>query len=201
MEFSQDGGDPVEGHGSAGVTTSVPAGPGRPAVGAATGGLVLPGDVVAVGRYLTAAKAESTRKAYDADFRAWSTWARRRGFAPLPAADAAVATYLAALGDAGASPRTIARRLSGIGHAHREAGYRARPSTRARGRCSEASGGPRPATAVVLGRLGHSTPRRSGRWSRTSRPGWPACVTGPSSSSPSPWVSGPRTSAGWMWAT
>ena len=90
---------------------------------AADGGLVLPGDVESVGRYLTAAKAESTRKAYDADFRAWSTWARQRGFPPLPAADAAVAAYLAALSDAGASPRTIARRLSGIGHAHREAGH------------------------------------------------------------------------------
>ena len=87
------------------------------------GGLVLPGDVAAVGRYLDAAKAESTRRAYEADFRAWSDWARQRGFTPLPAADAAVAAYLAALGDAGASPRTIARRLSGIGHAHREAGH------------------------------------------------------------------------------
>jgi site-specific recombinase XerD len=102
----------------AGTAPGTPGGPG-----AATGGLVLPGDVESVGRYLTAAKAESTRKAYDADFRAWSTWARQRGFSPLPAADAAVATYLAALSDAGASPRTIARRLSGIGHAHREAGH------------------------------------------------------------------------------
>src|SRR3712207_6334479 len=90
---------------------------------AADGGLVLHGDVESVGRYLTAAKAESTRKAYGADFRAWSNWARQRGFPPLPAADAAVAAYLAALSDAGASPRTIARRLSGIGHAHREAGH------------------------------------------------------------------------------
>jgi site-specific recombinase XerD len=89
----------------------------------AEGGLVLPGDLASVGRYLTAAKAESTRKAYAADFRAWSTWAQQRGFIPLPAADTAVAAYLATLSDAGASPRTIARRLSGIGHAHREAGY------------------------------------------------------------------------------
>src|SRR5918997_1004475 len=80
-------------------------------------------DVATVGRYLTAAKAESTRKAYEADFRAWAAWAQQRGLTPLPAADTAVATYLAALSDAGASPRTIARRLSGIGHAHREAGY------------------------------------------------------------------------------
>jgi hypothetical protein len=36
------------------------------------GGLVLPGDVELVESYLTAAKAESTRKAYDADYRAWS---------------------------------------------------------------------------------------------------------------------------------
>ena len=102
----------------------VPAGSRLPAVvDVAEGGLVLPGDLESVGRYLTAAKAESTRKAYDADFRAWSTWAQQRGFTPLPAVDTAVATYLAALSDAGASPRTIARRLSGIGHAHREAGH------------------------------------------------------------------------------
>src|SRR4051794_4757227 len=69
----------------------------------ADGSLVLPGDVESVGRYLSAAKAESTRKAYDADFRAWSGWARHRGFTPMPAADAAVAAYLAALSDAGAS--------------------------------------------------------------------------------------------------
>ena len=87
------------------------------------GGLVLPGDVESVGRYLTAAKADATRKAYAADFRAWSAWAEGRGFVPLPAADSAVAAHLAALSDAGASPRTVARRLSGIGHAHREAGY------------------------------------------------------------------------------
>jgi site-specific recombinase XerD len=97
------------------------------------GGLVLPGDVESVGRYLTAARAASTRAAYAADFRAWSAWARQRGVSPLPAADAAVATYLAALSDAGASPRTVARRLSGIGHAHREAGHRSpaeHPGTR-----------------------------------------------------------------------
>lgn len=105
--------DPGGGDASAGAVV--------PAV--AEGGLVLPGDVASVGRYLDAARAESTRKAYDADFRAWSAWARQRGFTPLPAADSAVATYLAALGDAGASPRTVARRLSGIGHAHREAGH------------------------------------------------------------------------------
>ncbi|MGY1633733.1 site-specific integrase [Geodermatophilus sp. SYSU D01186] len=123
---------------------------------AADGGLVLPGDVESVGRYLTAAKAESTRKAYDADFRAWSAWARQRGFTPLPAADAAVAAYLAALGDAGASPRTVARRLSGIGHAHREAGYPSpseHPGTRAvlRGiRRSAARDGRRPKRARAL---------------------------------------------------
>jgi site-specific recombinase XerD len=100
------------------------AGSGVPAVvDAAAGGLVLPGDLESVGRYLTAARSESTRAAYDADFRAWSSWARQRGVTPLPASDTAVATYLAALSDAGASPRTIARRLSGIGHAHREAGH------------------------------------------------------------------------------
>src|SRR5918998_2030950 len=123
MESYGDGGDLVDELVAVGAAPTTPAGPGTPVAGAAAGGLVLPGDVESVGRYLTAAKTESTRKAYDADFRAWSTWARQRGFPPLPAADAAVAAYLAALSDAGASPRTIARRLSGIGHAPREAGH------------------------------------------------------------------------------
>src|SRR3954454_7113868 len=135
----------------------VPTWSGRSAVTAgADGGLVLPGDVESVGRYLTAAKAESTRRAYDADFRAWSGWARERGFTPMPAADAAVAAYLAALSDAGASPRTVARRLSGIGHAHREAGYPSpteHPGTREvlRGiRRAAARGGRRPKKARAL---------------------------------------------------
>ena len=120
------------------------------------GGMVLPGDVESVGRYLDAAKAESTRRAYDADFRAWSAWAGRRGFTPLPAADAAVAAYLAALSDAGASPRTVARRLSGIGHAHREAGHPSpseHPGTREvlRGiRRASARGGRRPKKARAV---------------------------------------------------
>jgi integrase len=112
----------------AGSELEVPA-----AVNPAEGGLVLPGDLESVGRYLTAARAVSTKKAYAADFRAWSAWARQRGLSPLPAADTAVATYLAALSDAGASPRTVARRLSGIGHAHRAAGHRSpseHPGTR-----------------------------------------------------------------------
>jgi site-specific recombinase XerD len=109
---------------SAAGSPIVPPPPGEAArLQPAEGGLVLPGDLESVGRYLTAAKAESTRKAYAADFRAWSTWAQQRGFIPLPAADTAVAAYLATLSDAGASPRTIARRLSGIGDAHREAGH------------------------------------------------------------------------------
>ncbi|MEU2349577.1 site-specific integrase [Modestobacter sp. NPDC049651] len=121
-----------------------------------TGGLLLPGDVAAVGRYLTAAKADATRRAYAGDFRAWSEWARQRGFVPLPAADAAVASYLAELGDAGASPRTVARRLSGIGHAHREAGLPSpseHPGTRAvlRGiRRTAARSGRRPKKARAL---------------------------------------------------
>src|SRR4051812_38877708 len=122
MESDGGGGDSAGGLVSSGAAPP-PGGPANPAVGAAAGGLVLPGDVESVGRYLTAARAESTRKAYDADFRAWSAWAQQRGFRPLPAADAAVAAYLAALSDAGASPRTVARPLSGIGHAHREAGH------------------------------------------------------------------------------
>ena len=150
MEFQPDGGALS----AVAPRDVVPTGSAGPAGG--DGGLVLPGDVESVGRYLTAAKAESTRKAYDADFRAWSTWARQRGWTPLPAADAAVAAYLAALSDAGASPRTVARRLSGIGHAHREAGHPSpseHPGTREvlRGiRRAAARGGRRPKKARAV---------------------------------------------------
>ncbi len=67
-------------------------------------------------------KAESTRKAYRADFAAFTRWCNARGVTPLPATPETVAAYLASEAEAGRKPSTIGRRCSAIGHAHKLAG-------------------------------------------------------------------------------
>jgi site-specific recombinase XerD len=66
-------------------------------------------------------KAESTRKAYRADFDAFAVWCAGRGVA-LPATPKTVAAYLAAEAEAGKKPSTISRRCAAIGYAHKLAG-------------------------------------------------------------------------------
>ncbi|WP_436005387.1 tyrosine-type recombinase/integrase [Knoellia sp. LjRoot47] len=87
------------------------------------GGLVLAGDVERVARYADASRAEATRRAYASDIRSWEAWCRGRGVHPLPADPLHVVAYLTGLADSGASPVTVARRLSGISDAHRVAGH------------------------------------------------------------------------------
>ncbi len=62
--------------------------------------------------------APETRRAYAADWQAWSSWCHQAGMTPLPADPVAVAGYLAWL-----APRfsraVLDRRLAAIGHAHR----------------------------------------------------------------------------------
>ena len=72
--------------------------------------------------FLAAAKAESTRRAYAADWRDFEDWCRAHGMPALPAAPAAVALYLS---DRAAShrPATLRRRLTVISRAHQAAGY------------------------------------------------------------------------------
>jgi hypothetical protein len=67
-------------------------------------------------------KAESTRKAYRADFTAFTAWCTGRGVSALPASPETVAGYLAAEAEAGKYPSTIGRRCAAIGHAHKLAG-------------------------------------------------------------------------------
>ena len=72
--------------------------------------------------YARGAKAQNTNRAYAADWRHFSAWARRRGFAPLPPAPETVGLYLAACASEPASARaakalsvrTIERRLSAL---------------------------------------------------------------------------------------
>lgn len=85
-----------------------------------------------LGVYLAAAHAPNTLRGYDADWAHFATWCTRGGHPPLPADPRHVALYLVDLADGQPDldppepPRliaTIARRLAGIGHVHREAGH------------------------------------------------------------------------------
>jgi integrase len=71
-----------------------------------------------------AAKSANTRRAYDADWRAFRAWCAENHLDPLPASPATVGLYVAAIGTgAGArSPSTIERALAGIAHQHRMKG-------------------------------------------------------------------------------
>jgi integrase len=72
--------------------------------------------------YARGAKAQNTQRAYAADWRHFSAWARRRGFAPQPPAPDIIGLYLAACASEpgigarshGLSVRTIERRLSAL---------------------------------------------------------------------------------------
>ncbi|MGY1833319.1 site-specific integrase [Geodermatophilus sp. SYSU D01180] len=86
--------------------------------------LVLPGDLHSVERYVAAAKADNTRLAYADDWRAFTRWASGRGFpTTLPVDPIVIAAWLSSLADAGAAPKTIERRLTGLADAHRSAGH------------------------------------------------------------------------------
>ena len=73
--------------------------------------------------------ARATQRAYDADWRHFSSWLRRQGFSQLPPDPQTVGLYLAACVDGaghGAEPTSVAtleRRLSGICWHYRQLGY------------------------------------------------------------------------------
>lgn len=72
--------------------------------------------------FVAAAKAESTRRAYAADWHDFEAWCRRHALPSLPAAPATVALYLTDLA-ATHRPATLRRRLTVISRAHQAAGY------------------------------------------------------------------------------
>lgn len=77
--------------------------------------------------YARNARAENTRRAYDSDWRQFSSWLRRQGLAALPADPRTVGLYLTACveGGRGKDPvgvATLERRLSGIAWHYRQAG-------------------------------------------------------------------------------
>jgi site-specific recombinase XerD len=72
--------------------------------------------------YAADARASSTRRAYDADFRNFASWCESQALPSMPATPAAVAVYLTHLADGGRKVATIERALTGIVHAHRTRG-------------------------------------------------------------------------------
>lgn len=71
--------------------------------------------------YANEALSAATLRAYGADWAHYASWCREAGWAPLPAAPAGVAAYLAAMAQTH-SRATIRRRLVAIGQRHKLAG-------------------------------------------------------------------------------
>ena len=69
--------------------------------------------------YLDCAHADSTKRAYRADWQAFEGWCRKRGYVPLAADPGTVALYISKLADHGFKVSTIARRLVTIDQVHR----------------------------------------------------------------------------------
>jgi site-specific recombinase XerD len=77
----------------------------------------------AAAEFITASKADATRRAYASDWRHFTAWCAAHQQVELPAAPANVAAYLGALASAGAKVSTVRRRCAAIGDAHRHGGY------------------------------------------------------------------------------
>lgn len=79
-------------------------------------------EIDAARAYRARSKAANTVRAYDSDWRQFEEWCWQRTLDPLPALPEAVATWLAALAQAGRADSTIARHLAAIAWRHRQAG-------------------------------------------------------------------------------
>jgi site-specific recombinase XerD len=78
---------------------------------------------------IRAAKAPSTRKAYESDFRIFESWCAAHGLASLPSAPQTIALYITSCVVARLAPATIARRLASISKAHQAAGFEDSPAS------------------------------------------------------------------------
>jgi site-specific recombinase XerD len=78
---------------------------------------------------IRAAKAPSTRKAYQTDFRIYDSWCTDHGLTSLPSAPETIALYIASCVVAHLAPATIARRLASISKAHQAAGFENSPAS------------------------------------------------------------------------
>ena len=83
-----------------------------------------PADELALAlKFARAEKAENSRRPYRSDFLLFTRWCDARRLCPLPATPETLATYLASEARRGIKPSTITRRVAGIRHAHRLAGF------------------------------------------------------------------------------
>lgn len=69
------------------------------------------------------ARAANTRRAYDSDWRSFTSWCDERGFTSLPAHPEVIVSYLADLGRQGKKMSTVTRHLTTITRAHKMAGH------------------------------------------------------------------------------
>jgi site-specific recombinase XerD len=73
--------------------------------------------------YAQAASAQTTERAYGADFADFAAWCDPLGLEPLPATPETVSAYLAALADTGLKASTIRRRKAAIAFTHLWCGF------------------------------------------------------------------------------
>lgn len=78
---------------------------------------------------ILAAKAPSTRRAYQSDFRIFESWCAAHGLATLPSEPQTIALYIASCVVARLAPATIVRRLASISKAHQAAGFEDSPAS------------------------------------------------------------------------
>jgi len=83
-----------------------------------------PPELVQLNRALVSASvSESTRRAYDRDWKAFIKWARSAGMPTIPATDKTIAAYVTYLVSLGRKPSTIDRVMTTISQAHKLLGY------------------------------------------------------------------------------
>lgn len=75
-----------------------------------------------VEKFLSAGRADATRRAYGASWRDWLDHCKATGKCPLPASPLDVADYVALMAEAGAKPATLGVRLAAIADRHETAG-------------------------------------------------------------------------------
>lgn len=80
-------------------------------------------EIEAARDYAAASRSEATRRAYLSDWNIFTAWCARRGLPSLPAAPAAVPTFLASEAKSGVKTSTIGRRLAAIGYMHGAQGF------------------------------------------------------------------------------
>lgn len=73
--------------------------------------------------YASQSRSQNTKRAYRADWQAFTGWCHEQGTSPLPAAPAVVAAYAAHLASTDKAVSTIARAMVSISQAHQVAGH------------------------------------------------------------------------------